>query len=274
MIIFVWFCKNDTFIYQKFSQMLIILSPAKTLNFDHQQITKHYSIPVFMKETSVLVEKMQTLSASEIEKMMSVSPKLALLNYSRYQTWNPDAKNSKQAILAFDGDVYDGLDAKTLTEKQLKNAQKRIRILSGLYGVLKQLDLIQPHRLEMGTPLSMGNYKNLYSFWQDKIVSEINIALDESGNNFLVNLASNEYFKSIETKKLYGKIITVDFKDLKNDSYKIISFFAKKARGSMSRFILENNINRPDDIKAFDYGGYYFSPTLSKENHLVFTRDN
>lgn len=254
--------------------MLLILSPAKTLNFEPQIITKKFSFPVFMTETEVLVEVLKTLTASDIEKLMSVSLKLAVLNYERYQTWNPARKNSKQAILAFDGDVYDGLDAKSLSEKQLSSAQKRIRILSGLYGVLKPLDLIQPYRLEMGTPLVVNGHKNLYSFWQDKIVTEINNALSESENNILVNLASKEYFKSIETKKLNGRVINIDFKDHKNGTYQIISFFAKKARGLMSRFILKNKISRPGDLKAFDYGGYYFSPTMSKENHLVFTRDN
>jgi uncharacterized protein len=254
--------------------MLTILSPAKTLNFEPQLITKKSSIPVFSEEAEVLVEVLKTLTASDIEKLMSVSPKLAALNYERYQMWNPVRKNSKQAILAFDGDVYDGLDAKSLSEKQLNSAQKRIRILSGLYGVLKPLDLIQPHRLEMGTPLVVKDYKNLYAFWQDKIVSNINMALDENGNNVLVNLASKEYFKSIDSKKLNGSVITVDFKDRKNGTYQIISFFAKKARGLMSRFILENKITRPGDLKAFDTGGYYFSPAMSQENHLVFTRDN
>lgn len=254
--------------------MLTILSPAKTLNFESQIITKKSSTPVFMKETEVLVEVLKTLTASDIEKLMSVSPKLAALNYERYQTWNPARKNSKQAILAFDGDVYDGLDAQSLSAKQISLAQKHVRILSGLYGVLKPLDLIQPHRLEMGTPLIVSGNKNLYAFWQDKIVSDINKALSESGNNILVNLASKEYFKSIESKKLNGKVINIDFKDQKNGTYQIISFFAKKARGLMSRFILENKITKPGDLKAFDYGGYYFSPAMSKENHLVFTRDN
>jgi uncharacterized protein len=205
---------------------------------------------------------------------MDISPKLASLTFERYLTWFSDEVPQKQAILAFDGDVYDGLDAGSFSPADFESAEKHLRILSGLYGVLKPLDLIRPHRLEMGTRLEINGHKNLYPFWKDKIVTQINKALDESGTNILVNLASQEYFTSIDIRKLKGKIITADFKDMKNGKYRMISFFAKKARGLMTRFILQNSITDPEDMKAFDLEGYHFSPGLSRESTLVFTRDN
>jgi uncharacterized protein len=254
--------------------MLTILSPAKTLNFAPHTLTKKKTLPVFGDETEHLVTILQNLTATDLARLMDISPNLAALNYERYQSWKKSPTLPKQAILTFDGDVYDGLNAAELSEKQLVSAQKRVRILSGLYGVLRPLDLIRPHRLEMGTTLEVSGHKNLYELWKDKIVFEINKSLHESGSKTLVNLASKEYFKSIDLKKLDGNIVTADFKDLKNGTYKIISFYAKKARGLMARFIIENRITHPGDMKAFDLDGYRYAPTMSSKSHLIFVRDH
>jgi uncharacterized protein len=254
--------------------MLVILSPAKSLNFDHQVTDTGYTVPVFSDETAKLVKILQGHSPAELVRLMSVSHNLAALNHERYQTWNTDPEKSKQAILAFDGDVYDGLTASTLNRESLLSSQNRVRILSGLYGVLKPLDLIQPHRLEMGTKLRVNKAKNLYEFWKSKIVSEINKSISESGNNILINLASGEYFKSIDTKRLRATIIAAQFRDQKDGNYRIMSFYAKRARGMMTRFILENNISDPEDLKAFDLGGYHFSPRMSSDETLVFIREH
>ncbi len=254
--------------------MLIVLSPAKSLNFDPQQQISDFTLPVFREDTEKLIKYLQKMSAKGLSDLMSISPNLAKLNYGRYQMWDPSPEKSKQAILAFDGDVYDGLSASSLKEEFLVEAQKRVRILSGLYGVLKPLDLIQPHRLEMGTKLKTGRKNDLYIFWKDKIVREINLAIEESGSPILVNLASNEYFKSIDQKKLKGKIITSEFRDLKNGKYMMVSFYAKKARGMMTRFILENGISDPEEMKAFDQEGYHFAPKMSSAETFVFTRDH
>ena len=207
---------------------------------------------------------------------MMISAALGQLNYECYQTWHQPCtpENAKQAVLAFNGDVYQGLDAATLSEAQLTQLQSKLRILSGLYGVLKPLDLMQPYRLEMGTKLKYQRSTDLYAFWKKKITPKVKEALAESGSNVLINLASNEYFKSIDTKKLGAEIVTPEFKDLKNGKYKMISFFAKKARGLMTRFILENNIEKVEDLQAFDSEGYVFNPRLSKPGRPVFTRDN
>jgi cytoplasmic iron level regulating protein YaaA (DUF328/UPF0246 family) len=206
---------------------------------------------------------------------MDISAELGELNFQRFQNWQqpftPD--NAKQAIFAFNGDVYQGLNASTLTPDQLKLSQNKLRILSGLYGVVKPLDLIQPYRLEMGTKLKYYKSKDLYAFWNPLIAKKINEAVLESGSNVLINLASNEYFKSIDRKKLKAEVVTPDFKDHKNGAYKMISFFAKRARGLMSRFILENNISDPVDLLAFDSEGYSFNSRLSKPGNPVFTRE-
>ncbi len=205
---------------------------------------------------------------------MGISASLGNLNYERFQTWHLPftPENAKQAVLAFNGDVYVGLNAPSLSEEKLQLSQQKLRILSGLYGVLKPLDLIQPYRLEMGTKFGAGKAKDLYSFWSKKITPKVQEAINESGSKILVNLASNEYYKSIDPKKLEAEIVTPAFKDMKNGEYKMISFFAKKARGLMSRFILENNIDNPDDLQAFDYEGYHFNPRLSRPGQPVFTR--
>lgn len=253
--------------------MIIILSPAKTMNFEAQQQVNTFSQPQYMKEAASIVKVLQRLSITQLSELMSVSNSLATLNYERYQTWNMASGLSKPAILAFDGDVYDGLDAPGLSAASLLHAQDKVRILSGLYGVLRPLDLIQPHRLEMGTRLKVGRHPNLYSFWKNKITPAIAAALKDSGSQVLVNLASEEYFKSIDTSAIGMKLITPEFRDLKNGQYKMISYYAKKARGLMTRFILDNKLHDPEDLKAFDREGYLFNPGMSGPGRPVFTRD-
>ena len=255
--------------------MLIVISPAKTLDFNTASKTSVFTIPEMLDNSEKLIGKLQKLTPKKVSKLMNISADLGELNFQRYQSWNLPftPENAKQAILAFNGDVYVGLNAPTLSEEKLMLAQKRIRILSGLYGVLKPLDLIQPYRLEMGTKLKYYRSKDLYEFWNPSITKKINEAVSESGSNVLINLASNEYFKSINKKKLKAEIVTPDFKDMNNGEYKMISFFAKKARGLMTRFILENNITEVNDLQAFDYEGYNFNPRLSKPGNPVFTRD-
>jgi len=254
--------------------MLIVISPAKSLDFKTKSTTQEFTLPEFLNESEKLVAKLHKMSAKKLSDLMNISADLGNLNYERYQTWHLPftPENAKQAVLAFNGDVYTGLDAPTLSEKKLKLAQQKLRILSGLYGVLKPLDLMQPYRLEMGTKFGVGRAKDLYSFWGDKITKKIQKAIDESGSKILINLASNEYFKSIDAKKMDAEIITPSFKDMKNGEYKMISFFAKKARGLMTRFILENDIENACDLQAFDAEGYVFNPRLSKQGQPVFTR--
>lgn len=254
--------------------MLIVISPAKSLDFKTEPTTQEYTIPEFLNESEKLVSKLRKMSAKKLSKLMNISADLGNLNYERYQTWQLPftPENAKQAVLAFNGDVYTGLDAPTLSEEKLELAQQKLRILSGLYGLLKPLDLMQPYRLEMGTKFGVGRAKDLYSFWGDKITKKVQEAIEESGSKILVNLASNEYYKSINAKKLDAEIVTPAFKDMKNGEYKMISFFAKKARGLMTRFILEHNIENAGDLQAFDADGYVFNPRLSKPGAPVFTR--
>ena len=227
-----------------------------------------------LDEAQKLAGELRKLNAGEVAGLMGISARLGNLNYERFQTWHTPftPENARQAVLAFNGDVYSGLDAWSLSEDKLKEAQKYLRILSGLYGVLKPLDLMQPYRLEMGTKFGYGKAKNLYEFWEGKITPKIQEAIDQSGSKILVNLASNEYYKSIDTGKLDTQIVTPAFKDMKNGKYKMISFYAKKARGMMTRFIIENSIESAEDLQAFDSGGYQFNPRLSKPGEPVFTR--
>jgi cytoplasmic iron level regulating protein YaaA (DUF328/UPF0246 family) len=256
--------------------MLIVISPAKSLDFNTPPVTSEYTIPEMLDYSEKLAARLKKMSPKQLSKLMGISTDLGELNFQRFQAWNLpfSAENAKQAALAFNGDVYQGLQANSLTAEQLELAQKRVRILSGLYGVLKPLDLIQPYRLEMGTQLKYYKSKDLYAFWKPAITRKVREALSESGSNVLVNLASKEYFKSVDTKKLNAEVVTPDFKDRKDGEYKMISFFAKKARGLMTRFILVNNITRIDDLQAFDLEGYHFNPRLSKPNNPVFTREN
>ncbi len=253
--------------------MLTVISPAKTLDFDTPSITSKNSKPVFAKETNQLVEVMRHKTPKDLQKLMGISPKLAELNVDRFQQYKPRGGNlNKQAILAFKGDVYIGLDAETYNERDFNFAQKNLRILSGLYGVLKPLDLIQPYRLEMGTKLKTPQGKSLYEFWNSELGESLATELGGHRNKSLVNLASNEYFKAIDTKTLPGRIITPVFKDYSNGAYKILSFFAKKARGAMASFIVKNRVTKPEDIKGFDEDGYTFNETYSSDDQWVFTR--
>ena len=215
------------------------------------------------------------MTPADIQSLMGVSEKIANLNHERFMKWHPEvtSNNAKQALLAFKGDVYTGLDADTLDAGGLKFAQKHLRILSGLYGLLRPLDLMQPYRLEMGLRFKNRGGKNLYEFWGDDIAHAVQSALGKSGSPLLINLASNEYFKSVNAKSLDAEIITPVFKDLKQGKYKMISFYAKKARGLMARYIIDQRLNEPDGLKSFDSEGYYFSDQQSTERELVFLRD-
>lgn len=254
--------------------MLIILSPAKTLDYETPATTNQYTQPYFVQESEVLANRLKEMSSEEIGGLMSISEELASLNQQRYQQWAPSfsTENSKQAVLAFQGDVYQGLEAETLSEEQLQYAQSHLRILSGLYGVLKPLDLMRPYRLEMGTKMPVGEHKNLYGFWGEKPTAVLNQALQEANTNVLLNLASQEYFKVVKKKQIAGNIVTPVFKDEKNGKLKVISFYAKKARGWMARYILENQIERLEDLQGFNTGGYAYQADLSDEQNLVFTR--
>jgi cytoplasmic iron level regulating protein YaaA (DUF328/UPF0246 family) len=254
--------------------MIIVISPAKTLYAHPPLQLEQYTQPDFLKEAQKVVSVLKKKRPDQLAQLMDISPKLAELNAHRYQLWQPPftPENAWQAILMFNGDVYQEMKAVTFSPAQFYYAQQKLRILSGLYGLLKPLDLIQPYRLEMGIPISIGNKKDLYSFWETKITHQIKNDLEQDGQQTLINLASNEYFSAIDAKKLKASIITPSFKETRNGQYQMISIFAKKARGMMCRFIIENQLTDPEDLKAFDLGGYYFNNSLSKENNWVFTR--
>ena len=247
--------------------MVILLSPAKKLDFSETTCTQE-SKPFFTKKTQEVLQVMQQKSAMEIADLMHLSKDLADLNFERYQKFKKNPE--KQAVLAFDGEVYNGLQAKTWNEEMLLKAQEKIIILSGLYGFLKPLDKIKPYRLEMGTKLAIQNHKNLYEFWKPTVTKALNKELEK--DELFVNLASTEYFSAIDVKALHVPVITPEFKDYKDGKLKIISFFAKKARGMMVRYIIDTNAETIDDLKGFNYDGYQFDANLSKGNHLVFTR--
>lgn len=252
--------------------MKLVLSPAKSLDFESKLPTTKSTEPQFLEDSQRLNKILKKKSAKGLSKLMSISDALGQLNYERNQEWElPFTKdNARPAIYAFSGDVYRGFDAYSFDVKKTKHLQETVRILSGLYGVLKPLDLIQPYRLEMGTKMPVGRKKNLYEFWQKTITESLNDELKE--DELFVNLASNEYFKAVDKKQLKVPVIQVDFKEFKNDKYKIVAFFAKYARGLMARYIVDNNINSLDGLKGFNGEGYGFSEELSKPNHLVFTR--
>lgn len=259
--------------------MLAIISPAKTLDYDSSYSCPQVTQPHFQEETQYLVKKISAYSPKRIAKLMNVSEELAHLNWERYKSFEPsfNKENSRPAIFAFKGDVYLGLDAATLSEADLNRAQKNLGILSGLYGYLKPLDLMQPYRMEMGLPFKVTPAKtNLYKYWGDKILEKLNSEVEGStGEKLVVNLASNEYSKAAKLNKLNYPVIDVEFKELRPDgSYKVISFLAKKARGLMARFIVQNEIDNAQDLLAFNSEGYYFSQEQSTETKLVFLRDN
>jgi cytoplasmic iron level regulating protein YaaA (DUF328/UPF0246 family) len=254
--------------------MLIVISPAKTLDFDSQAVTKVHTEPEFLDDSQVLINELRTMSPPEVSRLMGISAKLGDLNFGRYLNWHTPftPANAKQAVLAFKGDVYAGLQAEAFKSQDFKFAQKHLRILSGLYGVLRPLDLMQAYRLEMGTKLSNERGANLYEFWGDKITTALNKQLKKNKSDYLVNLASNEYFKAVKPKQLNADVLTPVFKDYKSGQYKLISFFAKKARGSMSAYVIKNKITAVDDIRDFDVDGYSFNKKLSSEKEFVFTR--
>ncbi len=254
--------------------MLSVISPAKTLDLESPLPTAQASQPELLDDATRLIAELRKFSPMDIAEFMDVSMKIAELNFERFQQWSLPftPENARPAVFAFKGDVYDGLDAYTLNKTQIKFLQAHLRILSGLYGILRPLDLLQPYRLEMGRKLATEHAKHLYEFWGDTLTQILNRELEAQNSEVLINLASNEYFKAIKKRLLHADIITPVFKDWKNGQYKIISFFAKKARGMMVRYIAINRIDRPEGLKDFDLGGYHFDPTLSESNQWVFTR--
>ncbi len=253
--------------------MKIVISPAKTLDYTTQLPTTRGTQPAFIETTEKLNKKLSGMSKKKLGELMDISEKLAIQNYERYKTFQAEhtIKNSRPAVYAFNGDVYAGLDAYSIPVEKLDRLQDSLRILSGMYGILKPLDLIQPYRLEMGTAIGIDRKKDLYAVWKKKVTDLLNAEMEQ--DEIFINLASNEYFKAIDTKKLKVEVITPVFKDLKNGKLKIISFFAKKARGSMVRFIIDKNVNDIEGLKAFDYDGYRYSENESgKKNELVFIR--
>lgn len=255
--------------------MLVVVSPAKNLDFETAVPVKDYTQPEMLSQAEKLVSRCRELSPAELGSLMSISDKLATLNANRFTEFTTPFtdNNARQAMYAFNGDVYTGLDAYSLSEDDALYAQSHLRILSGLYGVLRPLDLMQAYRLEMGTKLDNAKGKDLYAFWGSDITSKLNEALAEQGDNVLVNLASNEYFKSVKKRELDGMIVTPNFKDYKNGQYKVISFFAKKARGSMARYIIENRVSDVAGLKQFDVDGYRYSEEQSSATELVFLRN-
>ena len=254
--------------------MLTMLSPAKTLDFDCPLGTDKSTQPEFLELSSRLVAEMRSRSAEDLSKLMRISPKLGELNAARFAQWATPFThdNARQAILAFRGDVYIGLDADSYTTRDFTFAQKSLRILSGLYGVLKPLDLIQPYRLEMGTRVATSQGKDLYAFWHKTITAALNAELQTHKSRTVINLASNEYFKSVQAKHLDGTIITPVFKDYSRGSYKILGFYAKKARGSMASYIVKNRLTKPDALQDFAVDGYRFNADFSNDTQWVFTR--
>jgi len=252
--------------------MKIVISPAKSLNFTSDVPTIKFTESTYLKEAEVVMKKLKKFSPKELSELMSISDKLAALNWQRNQDWQLpfDVSNARQAVYAFDGDVYSGLDVYSLPLDKLDVLQQKLRILSGLYGILKPLDLMQEYRLEMGTKMAVGTKSNLPNYWKDKVTNSLNNEMKEG--DFLINLASKEYFNAVDVKKIKAQIITPEFKDYKDGKLKMISFFAKKARGLMVRYIIDKNVETIDDLKQFDYEGYRFDANLSKENQILFTR--
>jgi uncharacterized protein len=255
--------------------MLALISPAKTLDYESNLPTDSFTIPRLLDHSQQLIDVSRKLSALEIANLMSVSEKIAHLNVERFRDWQADFdfSNARQAIFAFKGDVYTGLDAYALSDDNISYAQQHLRMLSGLYGLLRPLDLMMPYRLEMGTKLKNERGTNLYQFWDQTITDLINKDLAEQQSELLVNLASDEYYKAVKESKIKAEIIKPIFLDQKNGKYKVISFYAKKARGLMARYMIENKISRIEDLKAFNTDGYYFDADSSLKGELVFKRE-
>jgi cytoplasmic iron level regulating protein YaaA (DUF328/UPF0246 family) len=254
--------------------MLAIISPAKTLDFDAPAQTRTHSMPDFLPDSTALIDRLRDLAPDEIGELMGISTKLADLNYTRYTNWGTPftVKNAKQAMLAFKGDVYMGLEAWNMSQRDLTWAQRHVRILSGLYGLLRPLDLIQPYRLEMGTQLANRSGKDLYAFWGDKLTNALNADLGAEKSRVLINLASAEYYQALDPDRIEARIITPTFLDLKNGRYKFVSFFAKKARGYMTRYIVSKRISTLKALKAFDCDGYRYCQAQSAGDDWVFLR--
>ncbi|MDQ9832200.1 peroxide stress protein YaaA [Acinetobacter soli] len=254
--------------------MLALISPAKTLDYESTLPTDEHTLPRLLDHSQELIDFCRSLSATEIASLMSVSEKIANLNVERFRDWSPEFNlaNARQAIFAFKGDVYTGLDAYHLKEKDITFAQTHLRMLSGLYGLLRPLDLMMPYRLEMGTKLHNSRGHNLYEFWGSQITDLINTDLKDAGSEILLNLASDEYYKSVKESKIQAKIIKPVFLDEKNGKFKVISFYAKKARGLMARFMIEHQINEAKALQEFDSEGYFFDKENSTAQELVFKR--
>jgi cytoplasmic iron level regulating protein YaaA (DUF328/UPF0246 family) len=254
--------------------MLLVISPAKTLDYETRPKTKTFTLPDYLDDSQILIDRARQWSALDIAELMQVSMKIAELNFDRFEAWHTPftPENAKQAVLAFKGDVYTGLDAESFKAADFKFAQKHLRILSGLYGLLRPLDLMQPYRMEMGRKVDTERGKNLYEFWGSEITEGINKQLKKLKSPYLINLASNEYFKAVKPKLLDGEIITPEFKDWKNGQYKMMGVYAKKARGQLSRFVIQNQLTEPEAMKAFNVDGYGFNEEMSSGNKWVFTR--
>lgn len=252
--------------------MLIVLSPAKSLDLESPSTTQEHTTPDFIPRAAELIEVLRTYSPGQIAELMDLSDSLAMLNVSRYAHWNADHAEARQAIMSFNGDVYAGLDARTLLPAEIGYAQRHLRILSGLYGLLRPLDRMHPYRLEMGTRLNNPRGGNLYAFWGESITGALNAQLAETRASALINLASEEYFKSVKPKLLDAPVITPVFEDWKNGRYKIISFFAKRARGMMARYAAQNGVTDPEQLKDFEVDGYAFDAAASNEASWVFRR--
>jgi len=254
--------------------MLFLLSPAKSLDYETPLGDQPHTLPMFVPQSKELIAVLRTQSPQQIAELMSLSDKLSALNVARYLAWSPKAtpKNARQAVLAFNGDVYDGLDAKTLTPDDLARAQDHVCILSGLYGVLRPLDLMQPYRLEMGTRLSNPGGKDLYQFWGTQIADYLNTRLRSDVSPVVINLASQEYFKAVDTKALKARVVECVFQDYSAGQYKIVSFFAKRARGLMARYAATHRLVQPEQLRAFDLDGYAWAAAESTSERLVFRR--
>ena len=254
--------------------MLLIISPAKILDLKRQDIIKDYTQPEFLDQSDTLIQELKQFTPEALSQLMNVSATIAQTNFDRFQQWNlpftPD--NAKQSILTFNGEVYNGLKASTLTRDDLLFAQEHLRILSGLYGVLKPLDLMQPYRLTMGTPLQVSGHQNLYRFWGGTITQALNWSFPDNEPKVLVNLASDEYFRSVDEKKIKARIIQIEFKEWSGNKYKTIVIYTKKARGMMCRFAIRHRITNPDDLKGFNEENYLFEQSLSTESRWVFVR--
>lgn len=254
--------------------MLITLSPSKGQDFETPALSKTYSKPQALKDSELLIKELRKIRRQDIQQLMSVSENIAKLNTDRYKSFKTPftPKNAKQAIFAFKGDVYSGIDIEEYSEADLDYAQDHLRILSGLYGCLRPLDLIQPYRLEMKTKLHNVRGENLYQFWGDRITDELNKALEKQKQPVLVNLASNEYFKSVKPKQLNGRLLNINFKETRDSKTRVVAIFAKRARGMMTDYILRNRIEEPEDIKKFRQGGYRFRKELSDDKQWTFER--